>query len=210
MDNGARIDEIAEADQSTAVHVACTLGSFELVKLMSEKQADLFLEVIHAQDIKGWRKQSKFPHKSFKEIVCFLIVFICVRTNKKGMTPLHRAAMLNHCEIVKFLLAKGAYIESLDNEKRTPMLLAATYNCVEMLRLLLEMEASVNAKDAQMRNFLHLLVNQDEETSTTSTTSFDVLNEQAIENKTPLNTCLKQIMNFLIKVSYQKIATNYF
>ncbi|CAH1957382.1 unnamed protein product [Acanthoscelides obtectus] len=41
------------------------------------------------------------------------------------MTPLHCAAMFDHPEIVEYLVAEGADINSMDKERRSPMLLAA-------------------------------------------------------------------------------------
>lgn len=42
------------------------------------------------------------------------------------MTPLHCAAMFDHPDIVSYLVSKGADLNPLDKEKRSPLLLAAS------------------------------------------------------------------------------------
>ncbi len=74
------------------------------------------------------------------------------------MTPLHKAAMFDHVDIAKFLLDKGSYIDSLDKEKRSPLLLAASRNCINCVCYFLAEEASISVKDAKMRNLLHLII----------------------------------------------------
>ena len=74
------------------------------------------------------------------------------------MTPLHKAAMFDHVEIAKFLLEKGANIDVLDKEKRSPLLLAASRNCVNSVCFFLSKEASIKGKDSKDRNLLHLII----------------------------------------------------
>jgi transient receptor potential cation channel subfamily A protein 1 len=74
------------------------------------------------------------------------------------MTPLHKAAMFDHMDIAKFLIDKGSYIDSLDKEKRSPLLLAASRNCINCVCFFLGMDANIKLKDAKLRNILHLII----------------------------------------------------
>jgi len=129
LENGSSIEEVTEADLSTPVHIACSQGSLEILKLMAEKQPDTFLEVINSHDA-------------------------------AQMTPLHKAAMFDHVDIANYLLDQGTYIDSLDKEKRSPLLLAAYRSCSRMMNLLIKRGANVHLKDSKSQNLLHLIVNQ--------------------------------------------------
>ena len=64
-----------------------------------------------------------------------------------GRTPLARAAENGHTKIVRLLLAKGANIESLDNEKRSALCLAAANGHKVVVKLLLKNNAQINVQD---------------------------------------------------------------
>lgn len=60
-------------DESTPVHLACTQGSLDIIKMMFDQQPEKAKRVIHLCDI-------------------------------QGMLPLHRAALFDHVNIVKYLM----------------------------------------------------------------------------------------------------------
>ncbi|KAL8978025.1 MAG: hypothetical protein Q9205_006297 [Flavoplaca limonia] len=66
-------------------------------------------------------------------------------------TPLHIAASVGDARTVKFLLEKGADIDTTDGELRTPLhLVAATDNSI-MTELLLDSKANVHAVDKRLK-----------------------------------------------------------
>ncbi|EQC25271.1 TKL protein kinase [Saprolegnia diclina VS20] len=65
--------------------------------------------------------------------------------DSNGWTPLHKAAMCDRLEIVRFLLEKGANIEAKSTYLDTPLHYASYNNHVEIVRLLLAYGANVNA-----------------------------------------------------------------
>ena len=74
------------------------------------------------------------------------------------MTPLHKACMFDHVDIVDYLIQNGANINAEDKDKRSPLLLAASRNCVQVVCYLLEKDANFMLRDLKLRNFLHLFV----------------------------------------------------
>lgn len=84
---------------------------------------------------------------------------ICLScTDAQKMTPLHCAAMFDHPEIVKYLIAEGADINALDREHRSPLLLAASRAAWKTVMTLIDSGAQINIKDANARNVLHLVI----------------------------------------------------
>ncbi len=165
LENGATIDEIIETDSNrngTAVHVAASQGSLEILKLMAEKQPDLFSMVIHTQD-------------------------------SLGMTPLHRAAMFDHVDVCEFLISQGADIDALDKEKRTPLLMSASRNCVKMICYLLINDANIKLRDSNLCNFVHLIIKEDPENQNSNNEVLGKFNQNSISS-------FLEIIEELIKV----------
>jgi ankyrin repeat protein len=72
-------------------------------------------------------------------------------------SALLRAVNLGHHEIVGQLLRYGASTEERDKFKRTPLFLAASKGLVDVMKVLVEAGADVNAKDTDSRTVvLHL------------------------------------------------------
>ncbi|KAF4531898.1 hypothetical protein B566_EDAN000927, partial [Ephemera danica] len=74
------------------------------------------------------------------------------------MTPLHCAAMFDHPEIVQFLVSEGADINSMDKERRSPLLLAASRSGWRTVHALIQLGADILLKEVNNRNVLHLIV----------------------------------------------------
>ncbi|OBS20375.1 hypothetical protein FPOA_06748 [Fusarium poae] len=77
-------------------------------------------------------------------------------TDYDEKTPLHYASIYGHAEVAKFLLDKGANIESRSIAyQRTPFLLAAIREKIEVVRLLARYGADREAKDSDGHCALH-------------------------------------------------------
>ncbi|XP_021365013.1 transient receptor potential cation channel subfamily A member 1-like isoform X2 [Mizuhopecten yessoensis] len=74
------------------------------------------------------------------------------------MTPLHRAALFNHVNVVEYLLKQGAEIDAQDSQDRTPLLIAASKGCWKTVQCLIENNVSLAKTDRENRNFLHLAI----------------------------------------------------
>nr|XP_033785675.1 transient receptor potential cation channel subfamily A member 1 [Geotrypetes seraphini] len=75
-------------------------------------------------------------------------------------TPLHKSALFDHCELAEYLISMGADLNSIDNDSRSPLLLAVTCAAWKVVNLLLLKGANVKIRDQTGRNFLHLTVLQ--------------------------------------------------
>lgn len=80
----------------------------------------------------------------------------CVDAQK--MTPLHCASMFDHPDISEYLVAEGADINTLDKERRSPLLLAASRGGWKTVHLLIRLGANISIKDVNSRNVLHLVI----------------------------------------------------
>ncbi|XP_037045285.1 transient receptor potential cation channel subfamily A member 1 isoform X3 [Bradysia coprophila] len=84
------------------------------------------------------------------------VCLACVDAQK--MTPLHCASMFDHPDICEYLVAEGADINTLDKERRSPLLLAASRGGWKTVHLLIRMGANIAIKDVNSRNVLHLVI----------------------------------------------------
>lgn len=69
--------------------------------------------------------------------------------NKPGWTPLHYAAFGGHADIVDHLLAQHAYIDAESPNRTTPLMVAARYGSLAVVRALIEAGADVGLKNEQ-------------------------------------------------------------
>ena len=65
--------------------------------------------------------------------------------NSTGETALHYLAIENRLEAARFLISKGAQVDTRDHSKFTPLIVAAWLGHLEMVSLLLEHGADANA-----------------------------------------------------------------
>ncbi|XP_076441440.1 transient receptor potential cation channel subfamily A member 1-like [Babylonia areolata] len=75
-----------------------------------------------------------------------------------SMTPLHRAALFNHKDVLLYLLDKGADINSRNDRECTPLLVAAAKGSWDTVQVLVGSGADVHVRDVHDRNFLHLAI----------------------------------------------------
>ena len=73
-------------------------------------------------------------------------------------TPLHAACEYKLFELIQYLLASGAQIESTDFEGRTPLLLAAELGSLDVIRSLIDSGSNINQVDFEGNSILHLAV----------------------------------------------------
>ena len=81
-----------------------------------------------------------------------------------GSTPLHLAIAEEKVELVKMLLEKGAYLETVNDNGCTPFLEAVKYGASEeIVDLLLEHDADVHTLTEDRKTALHFAAQKDDE-----------------------------------------------
>jgi transient receptor potential cation channel subfamily A protein 1 len=153
---------LADGDKYKPIHTAVQYDNLEAVKLclengssiddLSESDRSTAVHIACAQgSLNILKLMLKLqPHHKDK---------VTIMRDVQFMTPLHRAVMFDHVEVVEYLIELGADIDSLDKENRTPLLLAASRNCLRVVAFLINKNADIQIKDSKRRNMLHLIVN---------------------------------------------------
>lgn len=103
--------------QLTALHYACTVGRFEVVKLLMQ-----YLDPIHLPDL-----ASDLLHCACSgghaDVAEFLLTNLDANQDfvKKGRSPLALACKMCHADVVQVLLKHGADVDQEDSQNETPL-----------------------------------------------------------------------------------------
>ena len=148
----------------SALSIACTAGSMELVKLLVEEGAEV-----------NYLETNNLKHKEGENI----------------LTPLMCAARTNQSQIIQFLVEEaGADLETQDKEHRTALFwsLEGTSN-VEALKMLLSLGANIHAKNKSGEIILHTAArcNRSKLAEMLLETEPDLIDSQDNDGKTPLH-----------------------
>ncbi|CAN9506114.1 unnamed protein product [Ophioblennius macclurei] len=81
-------------------------------------------------------------------------------TDGAHQTPLHRATIFDHTELVEYLISLGADLNSVDCKGNSPLLQATSCGAWKTVILLLSKGANVCVRDKSGCNFLHLALLQ--------------------------------------------------
>ncbi|KAG1674516.1 Transient receptor potential cation channel subfamily A member 1 [Nymphon striatum] len=127
LKNGACICQ-QQHDKSTPLHLACSRGSLEIVRILLHEQNQMVLSKCLSLE------------------------------DAQHRTPLHMAAMFNHPDLVKYLVAEGGDLEHYDIEERTPLLLAAVHQAWDSVILLMQLGAKITVTEINNRNIFHLMI----------------------------------------------------
>uniref|UniRef100_T1JBU7 Ion transport domain-containing protein n=1 Tax=Strigamia maritima TaxID=126957 RepID=T1JBU7_STRMM len=129
LENGARICT-QQNNLSTPVHLACSQGSLEIVKLMFTLQPEDKMEALITADVQKMTPLHCAAMFDHVDIVDYLITEV------------------------------GATIDPSDKEHRTPLLLAASRGSWKTVRSLLNVGANTETRDMNNRNVFHFIVLQ--------------------------------------------------
>jgi transient receptor potential cation channel subfamily A member 1 len=191
-----------DGDNNKPLHAAVQFGNLGAVKLCLENGAsiDEVIDIDNSTPVHVACAQGSLEIlRLMAEKQPDLFLEVLHSQDNIQMTPLHKAAMFDHLDVAKYLLEKGAYIDALDKEKRSPMLLAATRNCIKVVCFFLSQGANVKLKDSKLRNLLHLIIDQ-EFSSNVSNGNLYEQNEKIGQFKMSTSAALEKISHELFKV----------
>jgi len=178
LTNGSKVNSRNTRRTDTPLHYAVINGDIELVEMLLNRGVNI--------NVENWCGNTPLHNavKSKKiEHIEFLLkngAYVNAR-NSDTVTPLHLAVEKGSKEIVKLLLKHGAHVDSACDfifwegctpqllgveetstswEGYTPLWLAAKKGHEEVVKLLLECGANINAQDKYGRSLLHFVVEE--------------------------------------------------
>jgi ankyrin repeat protein len=120
-------------------------GSNKVINfLLDHKDSELEIENIYSENALMWAAYlGKF------DLVKRLIDVKKVNINKIGWSGIHYAVSTGQIEITKYLLKKGAAVDSKSPNETTPMMLAARHGYIQIVKYLLDSGADLSARNQQ-------------------------------------------------------------
>nr|XP_014342061.1 PREDICTED: transient receptor potential cation channel subfamily A member 1 [Latimeria chalumnae] len=172
---------------NSPLHLAIHGGNIETIKCCIDNGANLELQ----ENNKSMALHLACSQGAIETVKLILLSY----SGKKDLvnipdgimqTPLHRAAVFDHYEVVDYLLSKGANIDSVDCELRSALLLATSCGAWKTVNLLVSKGVNTKLKDKSGCNFLHLVALQPR--------GLKNLNEEVLQVQHCSN-CIKELLN---------------
>lgn len=158
VEKGAKIEENV---MDTALRLAARNGNFDMFIYLVEKGGNikkkgmqLFIAVASGVEL---RQEVSLSRLKIIDYLTEKGVDINEK-NDQGWTALTYSAIDTECssQLAKYLIARGAKIDEKDNKGRTPLMIAVTSSCFEMVECLVENGADINVKDKQGETVLDI------------------------------------------------------
>ena len=158
---------IRNNEGETAVHLAARGGDHESLEIFLRHQADPLMVDSHGRNLIHLACAGRAGSKSIRAIQILLehspAPALILSTDNKGQNCLHYAVReFANTDILKLLIDRGVRINHIDNQCRSPLMIAiiaAHLFCPRhAIRTLLELGADPHMTDDSGRNLAHLLV----------------------------------------------------
>lgn len=148
LEAGANINHQGEGEGRTALHIAVTINSEDVVRILLEYQPDL--------EIKS--KEGNTPLNSINRLTPLKIVKMLVNRgsdletkNEAGYSPICTAVNVNNVEAVKYFIAKKANVNfspaKPGEKQQSPLHVACSLFNLELMKLLVASGANLNSPD---------------------------------------------------------------
>ncbi|CAH1396720.1 unnamed protein product [Nezara viridula] len=151
--NGASINTKDKWDY-TPLHLAVQNGHTEAVKILIKNGA-----ATNTKTIEGRTPLLDAARNGYFDLLSTLLDFFNANISMPKpylSTPLHEAVIGDHIDLVKYLIAKGADLNAMDEMKRTPLHWAVFYNYEDLVFVLISKGAGLNRKDCDGLSPLHI------------------------------------------------------
>ncbi|KAJ3103795.1 PR domain zinc finger protein 4 [Phlyctochytrium bullatum] len=146
---GASVETVDNVDyeHDKPIHLAAKFGRLEVVQVLVENGANIKGTGTNGETPLGWAAFMGGDHHV--AVIRFLVeigadINEILKGGILGGTYLHYAASRNLLEFVRFLVEKGADIEAFNQEKKTPLMVAAENGNLAVVQLLFEKGAISN------------------------------------------------------------------
>ncbi|KAM4544029.1 transient receptor potential cation channel subfamily A member 1b [Fundulus diaphanus] len=150
-----------DKSKSSPLHLAVRGGNFETIRLciatgakIDQQQNDRCTP-LHLACTQGAIEVVKLMLSTVDQVEDIINL-----TDGACQTPLHRATIFDHVELVEYLISLGSDLNRTDCKGNTPLLLATSCGAWKTVALLLSKGANVNVRDKCGCNFLHLAILQ--------------------------------------------------
>ncbi len=157
-------------DNETPLHLASEKGHLEIVKYLVEngacKESNKILTPLHLASKKGHLEivqylvengADKEAKVKWNPTTRDLVLDCCkVSIGNHSQTPLHFASAEGHFKVVKYLVEKGADIETKTEWKISPLYMASAKRHFEIVKYLVEKGADIDSKDNLNQTSLHI------------------------------------------------------
>uniref|UniRef100_A0A8C5AQX5 Ion transport domain-containing protein n=1 Tax=Gadus morhua TaxID=8049 RepID=A0A8C5AQX5_GADMO len=150
-----------DKSKSSPLHLAVRGGSMEAIRLclhtgarVDQQQLDLS-SPLHLASTQGAIEAVKMMLSSYCDVENIINL-----TDGACQTPLHRASIFDHAELVDYLISMGGDVERMDCNGNSPLLLATSCGSWRTVALLLAKGANMAVRDRSGCNFLHLAILQ--------------------------------------------------
>lgn len=153
LKRGADVN-VQEEDGSTALHIAVTESSPEIVEILLDYDADPNIAGPHGGALYLAAQQGHL------NIVTQLIDKKAILELRvlSGVTPLHAAARKGHLKVVELLCTRGANLNAQSRSGSTPLYLAARNGHMDTASYLISEGADVNLKNEDGVAALHVAI----------------------------------------------------
>ncbi|KAF2887941.1 hypothetical protein ILUMI_18233 [Ignelater luminosus] len=135
---------------TTPLIFAARYGYTNVVNLLLDRAAD-----IESRDHDDMSALYWAAHGGHYDIASLLIKSKANIITETGVNALCAASRYGHKDVVELFLSHGANIESIDDEKKTPLVWAASNGHTDIVKFLLSKGANINAQDNLGNNALH-------------------------------------------------------
>uniref|UniRef100_A0A8C2IZP4 Transient receptor potential cation channel, subfamily A, member 1b n=1 Tax=Cyprinus carpio TaxID=7962 RepID=A0A8C2IZP4_CYPCA len=187
-----------DKSKSTPLHLAVRGGNIEVIKLciikgarVDQQQCDKST-ALHFACTQGALEAVKIMLSSYNKVEDIINI-----RDGANQTPLHRATLFDHVELVEYLISKEAEIDCIDCNGLSPLLMASRCGAWKTVAFLLSIGADFRIKDKVGCNFLHFVVLQPKglknlpETVLQVNAVKEMLSDEDVEGCTPLHYACK-------------------